>query len=266
MQHCEICNKSVKKGNMRFHLKSKAHLENENKNNNVQEVNEFKENDSIEEMDNDNNDYLSDFNNTYNFAPIENIVKNDKKSVNNVILNDIITTKKKFKRDEDEFSSKSDDIFSNKNKTPLLGKNKRELIARVKQYKLLFKEELRSFRIKKNPSEEELEKYLEEIDSILSTSKLDSFVTDTVFYIMQVVENMSMRFKDYDLSGLTDALKNNKEFIDLMRLLSVKYHVFSNVPPEVQISIIVISTSYLVIMNNRNQKKMLEEQLKNQKI
>ena len=116
------------------------------------------------------------------------------------------------------------------------------------------------------PSEEELQKYLEEIDSILSTSKLDSFVTDTVFYIMQVVENMSMRFKDYDLSGLTDALKNNKEFIDLMRLLSVKYHVFSNVPPEVQISIIVISTSYLVIMNNRNQKKMLEEQLKNQKI
>ena len=83
---------------------------------------------------------------------------------------------------------------------------------------------------------------------------------------MQVVENMSMRFKDYDLSGLTDSLKNNKEFLDLMRLLSVKYHVFSNVPPEIQISIIVISTSYLVIMNNRNQKKMLEEQLKNQKI
>ena len=119
-------------------------------------------------------------------------------------------------------------------------------------YKLLFKEEL--------------EKYLEEIDSILSTSKLDTFVTDTVFYIMQVIENMSMRFKDYDLSGLTDALKNNKEFLDLMRLLSVKYHVFSNVPPEIQISIIVMSTSYLVIMNNRNQKKMLEEQLKDQKI
>ena len=70
MQHCEICNKSVKKGNMRFHLKSKVHLENENKNNNVQEVNEFKENDSIEEIDNDNNDYLSDFNNTYKFTPI----------------------------------------------------------------------------------------------------------------------------------------------------------------------------------------------------
>ena len=220
MDFCETCNKSLKKGNMRFHLKSKAHLENENKNNNVKEVNEFKENDNIEEMD--DSEYLSDFNNSYNFAPIENIVKNDKKSVNNVILNDIITTKKKFKRDEDDFSSQSDDIFSNKNKTPLLGKNKRQLIAKVKQYKLLFKEELRSFRIKKNPSEEELEKYLEEIDSILSTSKLDTFVTDTVFYIMQVIENMSMRFKDYDLSGLTDSLKNNKEFLDLMRLLSVK--------------------------------------------
>ena len=110
MDFCETCNKSLKKGNMRFHLKSKAHLENENKNNNVKEVNEFKENDNIEEMD--DSEYLSDFNNSYNFAPIENIVKNDKKSVNNVILNDIITTKKKFKRDEDEFSSKSDDISS----------------------------------------------------------------------------------------------------------------------------------------------------------
>ena len=43
-------------------------------------------------------------------------------------------------------------------------------------------------------------------NTLNSTSKLDSFVTDTVFYIMQVIENMSMRFKDYDLSGLTDFL------------------------------------------------------------
>ena len=43
---------------------------------------------------------------------------------------------------------------------------------------------------------------------------------------------MSMRFKDYDLSGLTDALKNNKEFIDLMRLLSVKYQMVEEVELE----------------------------------
>ena len=76
MDFCETCNKSVKKGNLRFHLKSKSHLQNINKND-VQEVNELKESDNIE-MDDDNNDYLSDFNNTYKFTPIENIVKNDK--------------------------------------------------------------------------------------------------------------------------------------------------------------------------------------------
>ena len=83
---------------------------------------------------------------------------------------------------------------------------------------------------------------------------------------MQVIEGISTRYKDYDLTGLSEALRNNKEFLDLMRLLSVKYHVFSNIPPEFQLSIIVISTSYLVIVNNRRNRQQLEESLKNTKI
>ena len=277
MDYCNICGKSVKKGNMRFHLNSKKHLQNINKNDdsvqemdeseNVENISEFKNDDIVVEMnDNNENEYLSDFNNTFKIESVENTFKKDKKQMNNTVFNDIVNKRKMKKIDDDNFSVKSDEIFSNKNKTPLLGKTKRELLARIKQYKLLFKEELQSFRVKKNPNEEELQKYLEEIDSILATSKLDSFITDGVFYVMQVIESISSRYRDYDLTGLSDSLKNNKEFLDLMRLLSVKYHVFSNVPPEIQISIIVISTSYLVIMNNRNQKKMLEEQLKNQKI
>ena len=274
MDFCETCNKSMKKGNMRFHLKSKSHLQNINKNDvqemddseNVEDISEFKNDDIVDMNDNNENEYLSDFNNTFKIESMENTFKKDKKQMNNTVFNDIVNKRKMKKIDEDNFSVKSDEIFSNKNKTPLLGKQKRELLARIKQYKLLFKEELKSFRVKKNPNEEELQKYLEEIDSILATSKLDSFITDGVFYVMQVIESISSRYRDYDLTGLSEALKNNKEFLDLMRLLSVKYHVFSNVPPEFQISIIVISTSYLVIVNNRRNRQQLEESLKNTKI
>ena len=60
------------------------------------------------------------------------------------------------------------------------------------------------------------------------------------------------------------ALRNNREFCDLIRLLSIKYNTFQNVSPEIQLAIIVASTSYITIMTNRQKKKMLEDQLKNQ--
>ena len=41
----------------------------------------------------DENEYLNDFNNTFKFDEVENIVKNDKKPNKNVILNEVITTK-----------------------------------------------------------------------------------------------------------------------------------------------------------------------------
>ena len=46
MDHCVTCNKSMKKGNMRFHLKSKSHLQNINKNDeSVQEMDESEKRD-----------------------------------------------------------------------------------------------------------------------------------------------------------------------------------------------------------------------------
>ena len=156
MDYCNICGKSVKKGNMRFHLNSKKHLQNINKNDDsvqkmdesesVENISEFK-NDDIVKMD--ENEYLSDFNNSFKIESVENILKKDKKQMNNTVFNDIVNKRKMKKIDDDNFSVKSDEIFSNKNKTPLLGKTKRELLARIKQYKLLFKEELKSFRVKK---------------------------------------------------------------------------------------------------------------------
>ena len=160
MDYCNICGKSVKKGNMRFHLNSKKHLQNINKNDesvqeiedseNVENISDFKNDDIVVEMnDNNENEYLSDFNNTFKIENMENTFKKDKKLMNNTVFNDIVNKRKMKKIDDDDISVKSDEIFSNKHKTQLLGKTKRELLARIKQYKLLFKEELKSFRVKK---------------------------------------------------------------------------------------------------------------------
>ena len=64
----------------------------------------------------------------------------------------------------------------------------------------------------------------------------------------------------------TPPATNNQQFNELMKILSIKYGVFSNTPPEIQMSIIVISTAYLTIMNNRKEKELLEEHLKGNKI
>ena len=201
MESC-TCGKIINKKYLKKHLLSKFHLENSNDDKEViQQENIIENNIEDDSIMNNENEYLSDFNNTFRFDEVENVVKN----------------------------------------------------------------ELKSFRVKKNPSEEELQKYLE-IDSILSTSKLDAFISDCIYYILQILETTSQRYPNYNLKGITDALKNNVQFNELMKILSVKYGVFSNTPPEIQMSIIVISTAYLTIMNNRKERDLLEEQLKNNKI
>ena len=279
METCEICNKQMKKGNMRFHLKSKSHLDRiaKTENTHIESVeedtqdvetrdevdeNEEQEQTGYNEIATQTDEYLSDFNNI-NYQ-IQQDNPKEIKQEKSLILKNIIQHKQKRQRDLDEISIKSDELFSDKSKTPILGKNKRELIAKIKQYKLLFPEQLKSFRVKKKATEEELQKYLDEIDCILSTSKLDSFLCEAVNYAVGVIEKMSLMTKDYDLSGIQEMLKNNKEFQDLIRILSIKYNTFSQVSPELQLAIIVTSTSYICVMTNRQKKQLLQEQLKNQ--
>ena len=140
---------------MRFHIKSKMHLDRIAKKENTHtesveqettEENETEDNESNQFFNqtprnaptNKNEEYLHDFNNV-NFQIQEEKPKEVKQN-NSLILKDI---KHKFrhKKDDDDYSVKSDDLFSNKYHTEILGKSR--------QYKLLFKEELKSFRIKK---------------------------------------------------------------------------------------------------------------------
>ena len=103
MDFCEICNKEMKKGNMRFHLKSQLHLKNAMKteNTHTEETHEDSVNEEINyEIPQPNHeiattdDYLSDFNNiTYS------IQEDDKpKEVKKVMLSFYMTLSKKVRR------------------------------------------------------------------------------------------------------------------------------------------------------------------------
>ena len=75
---------------------------------------------------------------------------------------------------------------------------------------------------------------------------------------------MSSLTTNFDLTGIQEMLKNNREFQDLVRILSIKYNTFSQVSPEIQLCIILASSSYICFITNRQKKQLLQEQLKNQ--
>ena len=125
---------------MRFHIKSKMHLDRIAKKENTHtesveqettEENETEDNESNQFFNqtprnaptNKNEEYLHDFNNV-NFQIQEEKPKEVKQN-NSLILKDI---KHKFrhKKDDDDYSVKSDDLFSNKYHSEILGKSRRE--------------------------------------------------------------------------------------------------------------------------------------------
>jgi hypothetical protein len=156
------------------------------------------------------------------------------------------------RRDKDTNSVKSDDIFSNKNATKVVGKEIRVLLARVKQYKMIFPKELKTFKIKKNPTVQELTKYLDEMQAILDCQQQDSFFQQAVYQFLQISEGVSGRFPQYNLKGMTEMLRGNKEFNDLLKILTLKYgNSFSSVPPEGQMAFILVGTIYMCVSRNR---------------
>jgi hypothetical protein len=53
---------------------------------------------------------------------------------------------------------------------------------------------------------------------------------------------------------LAEALKMNPQFNMLCKQLYLKYKIFSKVPPEAQLTLLVISTAYVIIDKNKNEE------------
>jgi hypothetical protein len=160
-----------------------------------------------------------------------------------------------------------ENLFINKKgekPTPIIGKNNRQLLTKIHQYKELFPDELKSFKLPKNPSTEQLKEALQECENIVECGTLDGFLTDSVLSCLKVVETVSTHTEKFNVSGMTAMLKNNPQFHKLCRLLYIKYHVFSNVPPEYQMVLLVATTA--MICNQKNKNKGGLDQFLNEKI
>ena len=142
-------------------------------------------------------------------------------------------------------------LFDDKG-TELLGRDKRMLLSKIQQYKSLFPEELGKFKIKKNCSAEDLKLYLSEMESIVDTSSVEQFLTDSILQCIKLTEGVSSYTK-YDITGCADLLKANKQFHTLTKQMYIKYKVFEKVPPEYSLAVLVANTAY--VCKNKNAKK-----------
>ena len=228
--------------------------------------------DHIEFVKPDPNDFLNELSST-NYINPEDEVKINKESEKENIKREkelFKFQKELFKQEEKEKKaikkqiSLDDELYSD-NPTEIMGKDKRILLTKVKQYKNLFSTELKSFKIKPNPTVADLKMYLDEMEIIVNTSNVDGFLTDSILQCIRLVEGVSSHTTKYNVSGLADMLKNNKEFNNLTKQLYIKYNCFDNIPPEYQMLLLVTTSAY--ICRNKNIKrneidKYLNEEIK----
>ena len=147
------------------------------------------------------------------------------------------------------------DLYSDEG-TEIKGKDKLLLLHKIKQYKTLFPDELKTFKIKPNANISELKQYIDEIDVIVSTSDVDQFLTDSILQCIKLLEIPTSRTKNFNISGLSDMLKNNKQFHQLCKKLYLKYGCFDAVPPEYQLVLLVATTAYVCRNKNANKDSL----------
>ena len=173
------------------------------------------------------------------------------------IINQLIrgkNTGKKQPKKQKEIKSlfEDDDSLFDEIGTECLGREKREMIAKINQYKNLFPDELKKFKIKKGANTQELKVYLEEMETIVDCSSVENFLTDSVLQCIRMVEGVSSYSSKYNIQGCADLLKSNKQFHSLCKQLYIKYKVFSAVPAEYQLIMLVATTAYIAKAKNSN--------------
>ena len=171
--------------------------------------------------------------------------------------------KKNHKTDKPLINNDFDTSMFSQNGSEILGRDKRILLTKIRQYKTLFPDTFKTFKIKANASTQELQTYLDEMDSIVECDAVEQFLIDSVIQSIKLIEGVSSLTK-YDIQGLADLLKANKQFHQLSKQLFIKYGVFKAVPPEFQLLMLVSTTAY--ICNCKNKRKGELESYLNQPI
>ena len=150
-----------------------------------------------------------------------------------------IDAKQQEKKEKEEQKNEDDE-------TQFLGKDRRQLLNKISQYKELFSEELKTFKVKKNSSVEELQAYIIEIQCVIERSSIDTFLMDSIYTVINLIEPMTAKTK-FNIRGLTDLLKSNKQFNSLTKQMFLMYGFYSNVGPQYQALLIIVSSVYITI-------------------
>ncbi len=153
----------------------------------------------------------------------------------------------------------NNDSWNDDDATPILGKDRRILTSKIQQYKNLFPEILGKFKLKKNPTVGDLQEALDEMDVMVNCSSVEDFLNDSILQCLKMIEGASS-YTRYDVSGMSDLLRQNKQFHQLSKMLYIKYKVFSNIPPEYQMVMLMATTAYVCVEKNKR-KASLEEYL-----
>jgi len=155
---------------------------------------------------------------------------------------------------KEDIYNDDDDLFSSK-PTEIMGKEKLILIKKAQSYKIMFKQELKSFKIKKNATVEELNNAIDEMQNLIECVSTDEFVTDGLLQSLKVVEGLTVTSSNnYNISGLADMLKQNPEFKSLCKQLYLKYGTFQNISPEYKMMFLVFTSAYIVRNKNKNKE------------
>ena len=158
----------------------------------------------------------------------------------------IASKTKKSNNDDND----TDSLYGDKG-TEILG-DRRGLLIKVKQFKSLFSDnpEIKKFKLKKNPSVQDLNDAIVELQAIVDCSSVETFCESAILSAIGMVEGISSH-TNYDISGLSLMLKSNKEFHNLSKILFIKYSIFAKVPPELQMVMLVGITASMCLQKNR---------------
>ena len=146
-----------------------------------------------------------------------------------------------------------DDLFSTKG-TELYGRDKLELMSKIQQYKVLFSDnkKIAAMKVKKNASVDELQAYVAECDAIIDTDCVETFITESILQTISMAEFASTRTK-YNIKGLSKMLRESPQFSKLCKQLYVKYKVFGSVPPEAQMGLLIMSSTWVCLEKNKKE-------------
>ena len=179
------------------------------------------------------------------------------KAQNRAIQQEKIDAKQQEKKEKEQEQEQTDE------EAQFIGRDRRQLLNRIAQYRELFPTELKTFKIKKGSSVEELQAYILEIQIIIETNTIDSFLMDSVYSSLNLIEPLTVKTK-FNIRGLSDLLKSNKQFNSLTKQMLLKYGCYSNVAPEYQILLMIVSSVYITVNKNNNRSSI--ESYLNEKI